>query len=62
MDCNFAQVKDHDEIIEGLSNIESLDKYFRIKSRTNAISQSDYLYIHHRLYEILSKLKGKSIL
>jgi tetrahydromethanopterin S-methyltransferase subunit G len=56
----FEQVKDYDEIVEGLGNIEDLDKYFKDKVTQKEIGQSDYNYIHKRLYEILTKLKGQS--
>ena len=59
MNC-FKQVKDYDNIIEGLDNIEDLDKYFNDKMKTKDISKSDYNYIHKKLYEILIKLKGQS--
>ena len=59
MKC-FEQVKDYDEIVEGLGNIEDLDRYFKDKVTQKEISQSDYNYIHKRLYEILIKLKGQS--
>ena len=59
MKC-FQQVKDYDNIIEGLDNIEDLDKYFKDKVKEKEICQSDYNYIHKRLYEILTKLKGQS--
>ena len=59
MKC-FEQVKDYDNIVEGLDNIEDLDKYFNDKVKEKEICQSDYNYIHKRLYEILTKLKGQS--